>query len=367
MPPTTLGVSRMPKRVVPGIDPLRAEGEEDVLADRAPGRSSMGARISRVVPGPGRGSRGRAARRCEVGDGRLGRGDDEARSGSRCSPSGVGTQMRIGVAVGQARRRRSWRHERPDATSGASVADGHVLDVGAARARWPRPWRPRRPGRHVEAGLGEGDGEGQADVAEPDDADRSRAHGAAWSAVDRLLSRLADSSTRRSAARPTERRGGGPRAWAPWHPCRHARTRPRRRRAPQLHQGRAGHRRPRRGRRRAAARPHRAALRPRHVGRLLRGAGAARSRTSTWASARGSHAAPDRGPARGPRGRPSWTGHRTASSSTATSTRRWPPRSSAPSCSSRSRTSRPACAPSTRRCPRRSTAASRTCSPTCSS
>ena len=51
-----------------------------------------------------------------------------------------------------------------------------------------------------------------------------------------------------------------------------------------------------------------------------------------------------------------------ASSSTATSTPRWRRRSSAPSCSSRSRTWRPACAPSTRPCPRRSTAASPTCS-----
>ena len=134
----------------------------------------------------------------------------------------------------------------------------------------------------------------------------------------------------------------------------------RRRSEAQLHEGGAGHQGPGRPWRHPAGHPHRPALRRHDVGRLLPRPRPARAghqpRGRVGDAGRpdgGAHGRPRADVPGGPAG--------ASSSSTATSTRRWRRRSSRPSSSCRSPTSRPACAASTTPCPRRSTGASRTC------
>jgi hypothetical protein len=87
-------------------------------------------------------------------------------SGSFDFPRGVGTQMMI---VG-GRAPRAGDRQPPGPTRVPIVAR-HVLDRALAASDQRSPRIGVRPD-HAHAGLGEGHGERQPDVAEPDDADR---------------------------------------------------------------------------------------------------------------------------------------------------------------------------------------------------
>ena len=166
------------------------------------------------------------------------------------------------------------------------------MAVDLARSTCPRR-RPPTPG------LRERDGQGQPDVAEPDDADRAAGAGLSCRCFCHRAPTLA------LGARPVGAAGG-----RPWHPCRHARTRPRRRRAAQLHQGRARHRRPARRRRRRSGSSTPASTTTAPCPTSSSRSWTCREPDLNLGVGSGSHAAPDRGAARGRSRRPSWPSRR---------------------------------------------------------
>ena len=102
-----------------------------------------------------------------VGGGRRGR----LRSGSRELVSGVGTQITIASQA----ERSAWRGRRAQALGERRQGRvGHVLDVAAAGVQRLDLGRVDVEADHLVPRLGEGDGEGQADVAEADDPDLHR-------------------------------------------------------------------------------------------------------------------------------------------------------------------------------------------------
>ena len=141
-------------------------------ASRPDERSSIGPMCSRVVPGiGGRLEHDQVAR--AAGAGAM---DSVAalmyeRSGSRFSVSGVGTHtMMSSQAATSAKstvaRSRPLRRRAPP-----SVSERDVLDVGVAGVDAVDARGVGLDAEHGVAGLGEGDGQGQADVAGPDDGD----------------------------------------------------------------------------------------------------------------------------------------------------------------------------------------------------
>ena len=157
---------------LPGIDALGRERQEHVLADASAGALQDGRDRPRGWCPDRSCSRAPAARpaRGARPPSRRPRAPTD-RSGLRCSSRGVGRQMMI--------------------ASQSASSGTRPWSPGTGRwrrpPRGPRPRRPRcRSGRprsaatlraststpdHVRACLREGDGQGQADVAQPDDAD----------------------------------------------------------------------------------------------------------------------------------------------------------------------------------------------------